>query len=142
MKYHEISKRTLTVLIPSVYISPLTYFDNDNEQLFIFNHINNPADTLSDSIFLLARKFFYARGRGSIFSASIRFIILAPSFRGICRRSLATDCLNMTSYFPMCLQVIQQLFIGHSRFAYSFIKRGEIFLVFLQSVADCLIYQV
>jgi len=42
----------------------------------------------------------------------------------------------------MLLEVLQEFFIADQRFVDSLIKYGEIPLVFLQSLPDCLIYQM
>jgi len=49
------------LLTDSIHITPMTNFYDHNYQLIIPNLIENPINTLSDTIFFLAREFFYAR---------------------------------------------------------------------------------
>jgi hypothetical protein len=42
----------------------------------------------------------------------------------------------------MLLEVLQEFFIANQRFVHSLVECGQILLIFLKSLANCLVYQV
>lgn len=64
------------------------------------------------------------------------------SIFGVARRSLVTDYLKTSPYFPMGLQVLEQLFVSQRRLLRAFLKGAKILSVLTKDHLDRLIHNI